>query len=91
MFLKLALRRISVLCEQKVLDSSLNEAYYWDSSVQYLSPWLNRASKSGAAPEACFKLEESIEALEIDTREAVIAEADFGHQKARLGQWSVPR
>jgi hypothetical protein len=51
-FLKLALRRIRVLCEQRILDSSLSETYYWDSSVQYFSPWLNRASKSGAALEA---------------------------------------
>ena len=84
-FLKVALRRIRVLCEQKVLDSSLSETYYWDSSAQYFSPWLNRASKSGAALEACFKLEESIEALEIDTREAAIAEADFGLPESQIG------
>ncbi len=28
-FLKLALRRINVLCEQEIVDPSLNETYYW--------------------------------------------------------------
>lgn len=27
-FLKLALRRINALCEQKILDPSVNETYY---------------------------------------------------------------
>ena len=44
----------------------------------------DRASKSGA-PEASSKLEESIEALEIDTREAVIAADDFGVPERQIG------
>jgi hypothetical protein len=48
-FSKLALRRINVLCEQKAVDPSVYETYYWDVSAQYLSPWANRASqKSGS-------------------------------------------
>jgi len=76
-FLKLALRRVNVLCEQKIVDPSLNETYYWDSSAQYFSPWVNRPSQSGEAEEACVKFEESIEALEIDTREVAVPSSDF--------------
>jgi hypothetical protein len=76
-FLKLALRRINVLCEQKVVDPLLNETYYWDSSAQYFSPWVNRAFQSGEAEEACVKFEESIEVLELDTREVAVASSDF--------------
>src|SRR5882672_9328599 len=45
-FSKLALRRINVLCEQKVLDPAACETYYWDSSPQYFSSWIDRASES---------------------------------------------
>jgi hypothetical protein len=76
-FLKLALRRINVLREQKIVDPSLNETYYWDSSAQYFSPWVNRALQSGEAEEACVTFEESIEALEIDTREVAVVSSDF--------------
>jgi hypothetical protein len=76
-FLKLALWRINVLCEQKIFDPSLNETYYWDFSAQYFSPGVNRALQFGEAEEACVKFEESIEALEIDTREVAVASSDF--------------
>jgi len=84
-FLKLALRRNNALCEQKILDPSVNETYYWDSSAQYFSPWIDSVSQSGAAEDTGFQLEESIDALEIDTREAVIAEADFGLPESQIG------
>lgn len=83
-FLKLALRRINALCEQKILDPSVYETYYWDSSTQYFSPWIDSASQSGAAEATCFKLEESIEALEIDTREVAIASSDFDVPDSRI-------
>jgi hypothetical protein len=83
--LKLALRRIDVLCNQKTLDASLSEAYYWDSSAQYFSPWINRASKSGPALEACFRLDESIDALQIDTREVAVASDDFCVPEGQVG------
>ena len=76
-FLELTLRRINILCEQKIVDPSLNETYYWDFSAQYFSPWVNRALQSGEAEEACAKLEESIEGLEIDTREVAVASSDL--------------
>jgi hypothetical protein len=83
--MELALRRIRALCDLKGLDSSLSETYYWDSSARYFSPWINRASKSGSALEACFKLEQSIEALEIDTREVVVVSDDFGVPESQIG------
>jgi hypothetical protein len=77
-FAKIALRRINVLCEQKTFDPSLNEMHYWDSWAQYFSPWVNRALQSGKAEAACVRSAKSIEALEIDTREAEVASSDFG-------------
>lgn len=76
--MKLALRRINALCEQEIVDPSVYETYYWDSSAQYFGPWIDRASQSGAAEDTCFQSEEPVEALEIDTREAAIASSDFG-------------
>ena len=83
-FLKLALRRINVLCEQKIVDPSLNEAYYWDFSAQYFSPRVNRALQFGEAEEACITFEESIEALEIDTREVAVASSDFAVPESQV-------
>ena len=76
-FSKLALRRINVLCDQKAVDPSLNETYYWDSSAQYFSPWVNPASQPSEVQESGFELEETLEDLEVDTREVVTAPADF--------------
>jgi len=83
-FLKLALRRINALCEQKILDPSVNETYYWDSSAQYFSPWIDSVSQSGAAEDTCFQLEESIDALEIDAREVATTLSDFGVPDNRI-------
>lgn len=76
-FSKLALRRINVLCEQKAVDFSVYETYYWDFSAQYFSPWANRASQPSEAPESGFELGETLEDLEVDTREVVTAPAGF--------------
>jgi hypothetical protein len=76
-FAKLALRRIDVLCEQKTVDPSLYETYYWDSSTQYFCPWGNRNSQPSEVQESGFELEETLEDLEVDTREVVTAPADF--------------
>ncbi len=83
--MELALRRIRALCALKELDSCLSETYYWDPSAQYFSPWINRPSKSGSVLEACFKLEQSIEALEIDTQEVVVVSDDFGVPESQIG------
>jgi hypothetical protein len=39
-FAKVALRRIAVLCQEKALDPSVYETYYWDSAAEYFSPWV---------------------------------------------------
>ena len=76
-FAKLALRRINVLREQKGRDPSLNETYYWDSSAQYFSPWVDRTSESDEGQGLVVGLEETLEELEIDTLEIVAAPAEF--------------
>ncbi len=74
---KVILRRINVLGEQKALDPSICETYYWDSSAQYFSPWVNRASESEEIQAACSELEETLEELQVDTCEVVSAPANF--------------
>jgi hypothetical protein len=82
---KLALRRISVLCEQKARDLSLNETYYWDSSAQYFNPWVNRVSQPSEVQESGLELEKTLEGLEVDTREVVTAPADFRVMESQIG------
>ena len=81
---KLMLRRITSLCEQRALDASLLEAYYWDSSPAYFSPWVNRASQSGELHDSDGTLDEMLVNLEVDTREMVTAPADFRVPEGRL-------
>ncbi len=76
-FAKLALRRIDDLCEQKALDPSLYETYYWDSSAEYFSPWVGRSSEPGELQAPRVELEETLENLEVDAREIVTAPAAF--------------
>ena len=76
-FSKLALRRINVLCEQKAVDPPVYETYCWDFSAQYFSPWTNRPTQPSEVQESDFDLEETLEDLEVDTREVVTAPADF--------------
>ena len=84
-FAKLALRRISVLCEKKALDSSLYETHYWDSSAEYFSPWVNRASRPTEVQESGVELEKTLEDLEVDMREAVMAPGDFRVPESHFG------
>jgi len=74
---KLILRRITALCEQKALDASLFEAYYWDSSPEYFSPWVNRAKESGEVQNSEDDLEQMLENVQVDTQELVVAPPDF--------------
>lgn len=76
-FSKLALRRINLLCEQKAVDPSVYETYYWDFSAQYFSHWANRASQPSEVQESDFELAEMLEDLEVDTREVLTAPAEF--------------
>ena len=84
-FAKLALRRISVLCEQKALDSSLYETYYWDSSAEYFSPWVNRASPPTEVQESGVELEKTLDDLEVDMQEVVTAPAAFRVPESQIG------
>ena len=84
-FAKLALRRINVLCEQRAVDPSLNETYYWDSSAEYFSPWANRLSQRSEVQESGVELEETLEELEVDTREVVTAPADLQVPESQIG------
>ena len=45
----LALRRVAVLKEQKRLDESLVETYFWDAHAEYFSPWLAEQEKDADA------------------------------------------
>jgi hypothetical protein len=78
-FAKVMLRRIGVLNEQKVLDPAVCETYYWDSSPQYFSPWINRGSESQPreGQATCIELDDTLADLEVDTSEVVTAPDDF--------------
>jgi len=84
-FAKLALRRINVLREQKALDSSISETYYWDSSAEYFSPWGNRASPPTEVQESGVELEKTLDDLEVDMREVVTAPATFRVPESHIG------
>ena len=88
---KLALRRIKVLGEQKAIDPSAYETYYWDSSPEYFSPWLNRASPPGKAQESTVTLEERLEDLEVDTREIVTVPPDFRVPESQIATVECPQ
>ena len=42
----LALRRITLFCNQKRLDPSVYETYYWDSEAEYFNPWTDQIAAS---------------------------------------------
>ena len=37
---QLACRRVAMLKEQKHMDDSLVESYFWDAHAEFFSPWL---------------------------------------------------
>jgi hypothetical protein len=73
----LMLRRLKVLREQRALDSSICETYYWDYSAQYFSPWANQPTQPHEVEVACCELEKTLEELRVDTCEAVRVPSDF--------------
>jgi len=83
---KLALRRINVLRDQKPLDPSISETYYWDFSAQYFSPCMNRASEPEEIQAACFELEEALEELQVDTCEVATALGDFNVLESQIAR-----
>ena len=68
--LKRSLHRIGILRSQRALDPSLDEMCYWDSSAEYFSLWVHPPSPE-AENQSC-ELAKTIDALEVDNREAVI-------------------
>jgi hypothetical protein len=73
----LTLRRMSVLCEQKALDPSAYETYYWDSSAEYFSPRAVRQIDSGGLADPDGRLEEILDRIGVETKETVKAPPGF--------------
>jgi hypothetical protein len=65
------------LRQQKTLDSSIFETYYWDYSAQYFSPLVNRPTQPQEVAVACFELEKTLEELQVDTCEVVSVPGNF--------------
>jgi hypothetical protein len=74
---KRMLRRLNVLREQKTIDPSIFEIYYWDYSPQYFSPWVNRPAQPQEFEVACCELEKTLDELQVDTCEVVSVPVDF--------------
>jgi hypothetical protein len=74
---KLILRRLNLLRDQKTLDPSICEIYYWDYSAQYFSPWVNQRGEPDEVEVASFELEKTLEELQADTCEMVSVPDDF--------------
>ncbi len=54
---QLACRRVAMLKEQKHLDDSLLETYFWDAHAEYFSPWLaEQETEADALAEALERL-----------------------------------
>lgn len=72
-----ALRRIEILKDQKKVDESIYETYYWDFHAEYFSP---RADFSGVpenAKTAMLAVGEIVEALVVEEKGVVTAPDDF--------------
>jgi len=74
---KLMLRRINILSDQKALDCSLYETYYWDSSPEYFSPWAVHPAEPGEIDAPTAALEEILGRFGADSKETLIAPSDF--------------
>ena len=54
---QLACRRVAMLKEQKHMDDSLVESYFWDGHAEYFSPWLaEQETEADALAEALERL-----------------------------------
>jgi hypothetical protein len=71
------LRRLHLLRDQKTLDPSICETYYWDYSAQYFSTWANQPTQPHEADVAGCELEKTLEELQVDTCEVVSVPDDF--------------
>ena len=85
-FARLALRRIEVLREQKVIDPAVDETYFWDPAAQFFSPWTGPARGTRGGEAACLKLEEELDLLQIDRNEVVTASGDFSVPQSQIAR-----
>lgn len=54
---QLACHRVAMLKEQKHMDDSLVESYFWDAHAEYFSPWLaEQETEADALAEALERL-----------------------------------
>ena len=54
---RLACSRVAMLKEQKHVDDSLVESYFWDAHAEYFSPWLaEQETEADALAEALERL-----------------------------------
>lgn len=83
-FLNGSLRRINVLREQNILDPSLYEMYYWDFSAEYVDLSVDRPPQADGTKSKHSEFEESLDALEVDVREAVVATAHCNIPEGRI-------
>jgi hypothetical protein len=83
---KLALQRISVLCDQKALDPAAYETYYWGSEAEFFSPWAGLTTQTDEIKAACLELEEELENLQIDRREVVSMVDDFSVPQSQIAR-----
>lgn len=80
----LALRRITLLRDQKSLDPCLYETYYWGCEAEYFDAWLDQPGTSGEVKAASLELEERLEKLEIERREVVVTAEEFTVPETRI-------
>jgi hypothetical protein len=80
----LMLRCINILSEQKALDCSLYETYYWDSSPKYFSPWAVHPAEPREIDAPAAALGEILDGLGVDTKEIVIVPPDFRVSESRI-------
>lgn len=82
----LALRRITVLCEQKGVDPGVYETYYWGSEVEYFSPWIDHASQSDDLRSACSEMEQLLEKLQVGKRNMVVVADKFAILETQIAR-----
>lgn len=82
-FLDQSLRRIGAFRDHVSLDPSLEEMRYWDLSAEYFSLWAGGASRE--TDEMSCALAKSIDALEVDKREAVLTAENLNVSEERIG------
>ncbi len=82
---RLALKRVAVLKEQKRLDDSVVESYFWDSGAEYFSPWLTDEEKDADA------LAEMLDRLPAVAGDWMGAPADFSIPESSLARVECPQ